>query len=98
MEVLRTKNFKGRYLPVTDLENEIEDYVEKIEKMVKRVNNTKKEMNPFIGTPQKKKQDPANVLPEVIITPTTPKAKTDPDRKESRKSPQSRPGKRKDTL
>ena len=86
MEVLRTKNFKGRYLPVTDLENEIEDYVEKIEKMVKRVNNTKKEMNPFIGTPQKKKQDPANVLPEVIITPTTPKAKTDPDEKKAEKA------------
>lgn len=86
MEVLRTKNFKGRYLPVTDLENEIEDYVEKIEKMVKRVNNTKKEMNPFIGTPQKKKQDPANVLPEVVITPTTPKAKTDPDEKKTEKA------------
>lgn len=86
MEVLRTKNFKGRYLPVTDLENEIEDYVEKIEKMVKRVNNTKKEMNPFIGTPQKKKQDPANVLPEVVITPTTPKAKTDPDEKKAEKA------------
>lgn len=86
MEVLRTKNFKGRYLPVTDLENEIEDYVEKIEKMIKRVNNTKKEMNPFIGTPQKKKQDPANVLPEVVITPTTPKAKTDPDEKKAEKA------------
>jgi hypothetical protein len=86
MEVLRTKNFNGRYLPVTDLENEIEDYVEKIEEMVKRVNNTKTEMNPFIGTPQKKKQAPANVLPEVVITPTTPKAKTDPDEKKAEKA------------
>lgn len=54
--------------------------------MVKRVNNTKKEMNPFIGTPQKKKQDPANVLPEVVITPITPKAKTDPDEKKAEKA------------
>lgn len=85
MEVLRTKNFKGRYLPVNDLEDEIEDYVEKIEEMVKRVNNTKKEMNPFIGTPQKKKQDPVNVLPEVVITPTA-KPKTDPDEKKAEKA------------
>lgn len=85
MEVLRTKNFKGRNLPVNDLEDEIEDYVEKIEEMVKRVNNTKKEMNPFIGTPQKKKQDPANVLPEVVITPTA-KPKTDPDEKKAEKA------------
>lgn len=85
MEVLRTKNFKGRNLPVNDLEAEIEDYVEKIEEMVKRVNNTKKEMNPFIGTPQKKKQDPVNVLPEVVITPTA-KPKTDPDEKKAEKA------------
>lgn len=85
MEVLRTKNFKGRNLPVNDLEDEIEDYVEKIEEMVKRVNNTKKEMNPFIGTPQKKKQDPVNVLPEVVITPTA-KPKTDPDEKKAEKA------------
>ena len=85
MEVLRTKNFKGRYLPVNDLEDEIEDYVEKIEEMVKRVNNTKKEMNPFIGTPQKKKQAPVNVLPEVVITPTA-KPKTDPDEKKAEKA------------
>lgn len=85
MEVLRTKNFKGCYLPVNDLEDEIEDYVEKIEEMVKRVNNTKKEMNPFIGTPQKKKQDPVNVLPEVVITPTA-KPKTDPDEKKAEKA------------
>ncbi|WP_044267980.1 phage tail tape measure protein [Bacteroides timonensis] len=85
MEVLRTKNFKGRYLPVNDLEDEIEDYVEKIEEMVKRVNNTKKEMNPFIGTPQKKKLDPVNVLPEVVITPTA-KPKTDPDEKKAEKA------------
>lgn len=85
MEVLRTKNFKGRNLPVNDLKDEIEDYVEKIEEMVKRVNNTKKEMNPFIGTPQKKKQDPVNVLPEVVITPTA-KPKTDPDEKKAEKA------------
>lgn len=85
MEVLRTKNFKGRNLPVNDLKDEIEDYVEKIEEMVKRVNNTKKEMNPFIGTPQKKKQDPVNVLPEVVITPTA-KPETDPDEKKAEKA------------
>ena len=85
MEVLRTKNFKGRNLPVNDLKDEIEDYVEKIEEMVKRDNNTKKEMNPFIGTPQKKKQDPVNVLPEVVITPTA-KPKTDPDEKKAEKA------------
>lgn len=85
MDVLKNKVFKGRNLPVSDLEKEIEDYVEKIEEMVKRVNNTKKEMNPFIGTPQKKKQDPANVLPEVVITPTV-QPKTDPDEKEAAKA------------
>lgn len=71
MEVLKNNVFKDRHLPVNDLESEIEDYVEKIEAMAKRVNQVKKEMNPFIGTSKKEKQEPTNVAPEVVITPTT---------------------------
>lgn len=71
MDVLKNKVFKGRYLPVDDLQSEIEDYVEKTEEMAVRINEVKKKMNPFIGTPKKKKSNAANVLPEVVITPTT---------------------------
>lgn len=85
MDVLKNKVFKGRNLPESDLEGEIEDYVEKIEAMAKRVNSVKKEMNPFIGTPKKKKQEPANVVPEVVITPTV-QPKTDPDEKKAAKA------------
>lgn len=85
MDVLKNKVFKGRNLPESDLKGEIEDYVEKIEAMAKRVNSVKKEMNPFIGTPKKKKQDPVNVLPEVVITPTV-QPKVEPDEKKAAKA------------
>ena len=82
---LKQTYFKNSYMP-EDVKDDIQDYVEVVEKAAKRINKVKTEMNPFIGTPQKKKQDPANVLPEVVITPTTPKAKTDPDEKKAEKA------------
>lgn len=82
---LKKNYFKNSYMP-KDVKDDIQDYVKVVEKAAKRVNQVKKEMNPFISTPQKKKQDPANVLPEVVITPTTPKAKTDPDEKKAAKA------------
>lgn len=81
---LKKHYFKDRFMPPS-VEKDIQDYVEVVEKAAKRVNQVKKEMNPFIGTPQKKKQEPVNILPEVVITPTV-QPKTDPDEKKAAKA------------
>lgn len=67
---LKKHYFKDRFMPPS-VEKDIQDYVEVVEKAAKRINKVKKEMNPFIGTPKKEKQEPANVIPEVVITPIT---------------------------
>lgn len=67
---LKKHYFKDRFMPPS-IEKDIQDYVEVVEKAAKRINKVKKEMNPFIGTPKKEKQEPANVIPEVVITPIT---------------------------
>lgn len=67
---LKKNYFKNSYMP-KDVKDDIQDYVEVVEEAAKRVNKVKKEMTPFIGSPKKAKQNPANVIPEVVITPTT---------------------------
>lgn len=79
---LKKHYFKDRYMP-KDIKDDIEDYVEEVEKAAKRVTQVKTEMNPFVGTPSPKKK--ANVLDEVVITPNSGAGGLTPDDKELKK-------------
>lgn len=65
---LKKHFFNDRYMP-KDVKDDIQDYVEEIEKAYKRINKVKEEMNPFVSNPTVKKK--ANVLDEVVITPNS---------------------------
>lgn len=65
---LKRHYFKDSYMP-KDIKDNIEDYVEEVEKAAKRITEVKTEMNPFVSTPPAKEK--ANVLDEVVITPNS---------------------------